>query len=213
MGCVGWSGHKKVTINYMKPGGFRFWSRSLLLVHLVLVLPSHAVLLLCKWSSCCTSFSWCWCCLCVGRGCCWTCLTETGSKSEQKSQAIANKIHAPFRSLTLCCRSRCFLLLFLGVPISVLLAARSLSSDERLSSTSIRQSRTHDGKRKCTADLDHEQHRREMNSTHVRRCLHDGRSPLPVRDRLPRLGGHINEQSEFLRKSAMRPIASRRCGN
>ena len=98
---------------YMKPGGFRFWSRSLLLVHLVLVLPSHAVLLLCKWSSCCTSFSWC--CLCVGRGCCWTCLTETGSKSEQKSQAIANKIHAPFRSLTLCCRSRCFLLLFLGV--------------------------------------------------------------------------------------------------
>ena len=115
MGCVGWSGHKKVTINYMKPGGFRFWSRSLLLVHLVLVLPSHAVLLLCKWSSCCTSFSWCWCCLCVGRGCCWTCLTETGSKSEQKSQAIANKIHAPFRSLTLCCRSRCFLLLFLGV--------------------------------------------------------------------------------------------------
>ena len=115
MGCVGWSGHKKVTINYMKPGGFRFWSRSLLLVHLVLVLPSRAVLLLCKWSSCCTSFSWCWCCLCVGRGCCWTCLTETGSKSEQKSQAIANKLHAPFRSLTLCCRSRCFLLLFLGV--------------------------------------------------------------------------------------------------
>ena len=25
--------------------------------------------------------------------------------------------------------------------------------------------------------------------------------------------GHINEQSEFLRKSAMRPIASRRCAN
>ena len=89
MGCVGCSGRKKVTTNYMKPGGFRFWSRSLLLVHLVLVLPSHAVLLLCKWSSCCTSFSWC--CLCVGRGCCWTCLTETGSKSERKSQAIANK--------------------------------------------------------------------------------------------------------------------------
>ena len=117
MGCVGCSGRKKVTTNYMKPGGFRFWSRSLLLVHLVLVLPSHAVLLLCKWSSCCTSFSWCWCCLCVGRGCCWTCLTETGSKSEQKSQAIANKIHAPFRSLTLCCRSRCFLLLFLGASV------------------------------------------------------------------------------------------------
>ena len=83
----------------------------------------------------------------------------------------ANKIHAPFRSLTLCCRSRCFLLLLLGVPISVLLAARSLSSDERLSSTSIRQSRTHDGKRKCTADLHREQHRRErIPRTYVAAC-------------------------------------------
>ena len=75
------------------------------------------------------------------------------------------------------------------------LAARSLSSYERLSSRSTGESRTHDGKRKCTADLDHEQHRREMNSTHVRRCLHDGRSPLPMCHRFPRLSEQIDEES------------------
>ena len=141
MGCVGWSGHKKVTINYMKPGGFRFWSRSLLLVHLVLVLPSHAVLLLCKWSSCCTSFSWC--CLCVGRGCCWTCLTETGSKSERKSQAIANKIHAPFRSHSPCVVALgAFFSSFLVLPLGASSSARASSkSGESGTSRSSVQSR------------------------------------------------------------------------
>ena len=72
-----------------------------------------------------------------------------------------------------------------SVPISVLLAARSLSSCERLSSRSIRQSRTHDGKRKCTADL-HLASSTDANGFHARTWLPARRPiPLPVCARLP----------------------------
>ena len=64
-----------------------------------------------------------------------------------------------------------------SVPISVLLAARSLSSYERLSSRSIRQSRTHDGKRKCTADL-HLASSTDANGFHARTWL-PARRPIP----------------------------------
>ena len=65
------------------------------------------------------------------------------------------------------------------------LAAWSLSSYERLSSRSTGESRTHNGKRKCTADLDHEQHRRER-IRHARTWLPARRPiPLPVCARLP----------------------------
>ena len=177
MGCVGCSGHKKVTTNYMKPGGFRFWSRSLLLVHLVLVLPSHAVLLLCKWSSCCTSFSWCWCCLCVGRGCCWTCLTETGSKSEQKSQAIANKIHAPFRSHSPCVVALgAFFSSFLVLPLGASSYARASSRSgesgtSRSDASRARRERT--GRRPKPT-------RREHNASRNYRQLHTGETPDPL---------------------------------